>query len=589
MAITNHLNLTFNFESIDTAFDFFKISTSDKYISKGAYLLDKPINNLKALSISFDYGRSAFVMFNKNTITSHTLSEQLGDEKLSFTKVYSSQIQSYILARLFLYSLANYYSEENQFNNLTGKLYLTNSAWNRKNLKNIIALGIDIDKDLYLQANATTFTKFSIFKKNKEVLKGNYPKYVLENTLKLRRVLSSDETDNIYIKKGIPGVKCEIPFLVLKPNEIRNSRAYFIDKIIKIVNERYTNYLRFEFTNLPLTKTMVEKSDTDFIEKSLNDVRNSKVVLINKETDSLYESSFLSLKESLSQKLGTEIAVSNDISPNSLNIIFLHDKDYYSNKKIEDPYQQIKRNEVIQCVTIEDSVNKIINNTDAVINTIFKELTIKNDIVHKKRITLDRWENFGFKNDWYFGIEKDEIKYFMTIHPDGTFQFEKSKPLFSTFSSPNIRSLANLIDDSNLKGKSIIMDESGNVIMLSRTGEYCLPNPEIYKLDVISRSNDSRKALLEGIVDICFYEKDNQHYYSSGMVGKGMNTGIPKASLIYKVDLLKGQNILESLLKTMSVAFVKYNSFTVLPYPFKYLREYIEMDEANNTKTFNKK
>ena len=95
--------------------------------------------------------------------------------------------------------------------------------------------------------------------------------------------------------------------------------------------------------------------------------------------------------------------------------------------------------------------------------------------------------------------------------------------------------------------------------------------------------------MLEGIVDICFYEKDNQHYYSSGMVGKGMNTGIPKASLIYKVDLLKGQNILESLLKTMSVAFVKYNSFTVLPYPFKYLREYIEMDEANNTKTFNKK
>lgn len=71
-------------------------------------------------------------------------------------------------------------------------------------------------------------------------------------------MLSSDETDNIYIKKGIPGVKCEIPFLVLKPNEIRNSRAYFIDKIIKIVNERYTNYLRFEFTNLPLTKTIVE-------------------------------------------------------------------------------------------------------------------------------------------------------------------------------------------------------------------------------------------------------------------------------------------------------------------------------------------
>lgn len=31
----------------------------------------------------------------------------------------------------------------------------------------------------------------------------------------------------------------------------------------------------------------------------------------------------------------------------------------------------------------------------------------------------------------------------------------------------------------------------------------------------------------------------------------------------------------------MSVMFVKYNSFTVLPYPIKYLIEYMKITDAN--------
>ena len=55
------------------------------------------------------------------------------------------------------------------------------------------------------------------------------------------------------------------------------------------------------------------------------------------------------------------------------------------------------------------------------------------------------------------------------------------------------------------------------------------------------------------------------------------NTPLPKASLLYKIDTLKGENVVPFLLETMSVLFVKYKSFTVLPYPIKYLNEYIGM------------
>lgn len=60
-----------------------------------------------------------------------------------------------------------------------------------------------------------------------------------------------------------------------------------------------------------------------------------------------------------------------------------------------------------------------------------------------------------------------------------------------------------------------------------------------------------------------------------------MKYGIPKASLLYKVDIENGENIFEGLLNTLSVSFVKYNSYTVLPYPLKYLNEYINMMNNN--------
>ncbi len=56
-----------------------------------------------------------------------------------------------------------------------------------------------------------------------------------------------------------------------------------------------------------------------------------------------------------------------------------------------------------------------------------------------------------------------------------------------------------------------------------------------------------------------------------------MNTKIIRAPHLYKIDVIAGQNIMGEILSTLSVTFVKYKSFTVLPYPIKYLNEYIQM------------
>ena len=69
MAIINRLLVNFNYKLIDDSFDFYMITTKDNYIKRGAYILDKPVDKLKALSLAYENGRNAFIMFKKNTVS----------------------------------------------------------------------------------------------------------------------------------------------------------------------------------------------------------------------------------------------------------------------------------------------------------------------------------------------------------------------------------------------------------------------------------------------------------------------------------------------------------------------------------------
>lgn len=128
--------------------------------------------------------------------------------------------------------------------------------------------------------------------------------------------------------------------------------------------------------------------------------------------------------------------------------------------------------------------------------------------------------------------------------------------------------------------KIIIASSNGDINVITRTNRYLLPSEEIFKQDVISRGKESRDKFLSGVVDINLY-KDNT-YYSVGIKGSGMNTKIIHAPHLYKVGVISGENIMEKVLSMLSATFVKYKSFTVLPYHIKYLNEYILMTERFN-------
>ena len=73
--------------------------------------------------------------------------------------------------------------------------------------------------------------------------------------------------------------------------------------------------------------------------------------------------------------------------------------------------------------------------------------------------------------------------------------------------------------------------------------------------------------------------------YSVNQIGAGMNTTITRAANIRKVVPYGTAPIFfGELLQTMNVTFVRNGQLTVLPFPFKYLREYIDIKTAKREK-----
>ena len=566
MAFINKLLTKFDRSAIDRDFDFFEISTSRKFFSFTTPCADIPMSELKARSVAFLSGRRIIAMFRKGEASPWKIIQSLHDDEVKVVQQSESSLPDFALLRLLLGSLSNYQGEELSFNNLTGRFYLIDPAWNKRGNKSIVALAIDIDEDLTVEGSATTFVRTKVPTKKTDIM----PAYFAEaGNGKLVRVVDPKPGDYVYVKGGLKDRRAAIDFLTLKAGKIEHCRSYSIDMVLRMLNSRLREYVHVECGEARLLKTITERRDEDFASKAILCLHEEKLYAVNLIEDSYYDDLFESLVASIEQAAGKEVIRSKTLNPDGVNFAFLHEEEYYGK---DDPYRNIDRRMIVQCATSENAGAKVGLGQKAVLNTVLKEAAIKADIYRHGHFSIDDWPSFGFQGDWYFGLENDGQKHFMKVRPDGTFSFLSDDGMLSSIDDPVASELSFEMDSNAGKGKTIVADDQGNVILLSRTNIFTLPNPDIYKSS-LSRGKAARERFLEGVVDLCLVEYEGGTYYVAGPVGYGMQANLPKASRLYKVDVLKGRNVIDSLLTTMSVAFVKYNSFTVMPYPFKYLRE----------------
>ena len=109
-----------------------------------------------------------------------------------------------------------------------------------------------------------------------------------------------------------------------------------------------------------------------------------------------------------------------------------------------------------------------------------------------------------------------------------------------------------------------------------------LPNSSVIyedlKIGKISRKKEDLIKYFSGCLDIYFKTTEDSILYSSGQIGSGMNTSIPRASHVRKIIPYNDSPLFfQDYLETMNVTFVRNGQLTIIPFPFKYLREYAKI------------
>ncbi len=575
MVLTNEIKFNVNYDKFFEMYDVYYISTSE-YKTKLPNFLRK---NFKALSIFYTYGKTMYVMYKKGEVSLEDLKIIINDDCV---QIGTSGPYDNVILNIALNSLGNFKNEKLAFNNLTGSLYLFDASSTKKTIKAYdISFVVGKNKPYYMNVSVTSFMKY-------DPKYPSYDLYELTNKGGLKAVLNSkDATGDLYVKKKGGKKKTTSKFYDLSKTL---DRATIYHMIMKEFKKKFEGLIDIDFVSYePIQKYKTLKAlstkKTNERKKALYESINGRVLNvvsnIDLENDKNHEASYyennIDVFVSKLLKDGFKVDRDKKTSKYPLNIVINHEKDYYDEDDY-DPYKDLDRNTAVQCVTIETLIHSFTPDNFGKLHlssyyVVLKELVIKNDLKYTHRISLDDWVKRELKEDYIFGMfaddKEDKIAY-LKVKPDGSIEtYYDKKSLFNLDEIERIK-----LALENDKAKYFIMDSTGHINTISPTEIIVLPTEKV--LEEKKKTKDYKEEFMEGIFDIHTYDIEGELYYTSG-VKDNIQSNIDKATHFYKVNTYNGRNIFIDLVKTVGVDFVRYGNYTVLPYPFKYLREYVNL------------
>ncbi len=583
---TNQLNIQFNATAFNEKYDVFKIETSEKYFKHGAYILDAPLLCNSVRSVFFDFGKSFYVLMNKESANKTKLKEVLlsteGGDTITISEENAETINYRVVISLLLNALGTYDLDFLRCNNLTGHLYCFHPKWLKKKKDEVVqipCLELSVNKELMLTILVRTFTsellrsKMTFTKKRFE----EYTAYTLAANNTLRRKLSSDKTKS-FILRQISGRKTDIPFLNVQNNEFFEvSKMGVLTRILNLYNEKYNGICHIDFKEIAQYTAVTNKQSliSENKEAIKRLLAQHKIKIIDYVNDGYSDNLCKDIQSIFKVDYGIKVSKGKRISSEHLNLCIIHNADYY--KDGDDPYKKSDNRAAVQHITLED----FWGNAKSAISTVVHELLIKDDLKNK-RLSLYDWSTTGFTESISFGlrenIEGKDRYFFLKIMPDGTLNFsEKQLDLFEVAEYTDCVNI--FADAKDIAG--IIQYDNGEINIIRDTSLFTIPEIEEIQKELSNgntrlRGRVKREQILSAVTDIKMFEQDNGKYYFVGVVGSGMKPNVNDAANIRKIEAYKNAPIrFEELLPLMNVTFVRNGQLTVIPFPFKYLREYI--------------
>ena len=592
---TNQVDFKVNISVFNDKYDVFRVRTDDKYFKNGAYIIDAPFLNDSVRSVLFERGNTFLVLMDRNEgnfdALKRTFDSQEEGRKITFSKEDASLLKESEVLQLLLNSMSSQKSEFLKCNNLTGHFYCFHNDWlrhDKKSEKNIIwqvpCLELRITQDMKLCMSMHTFTSELLRKKITFGARKfeEYPKYVFSRKSTLRRKLKEDD-EPAFIMRQLDGKKTDIPFIDLQDiRKYRKSKVGMLASIVSNFNMEFAGLASIEFD------TIKEYTAIDYSrrvqrenQKAIQEMLLAQSIKIVDQIGDEYSDRFCrDVAEKLLEKYGVKATVGKRVSKGALNICVIHNAAYYED--IEDPYKEKHEGVAIQHITFEDFSGK----SEFAISTIVHELLIKKDIL-SGQITLFDWNALGYQEDFCFGCTKCDNGvnryFFMNIKPDGSFTFTESKLDF--FSMDQYHECVEIFENAKAKSEDVqglLKNSDGKINIIKGTDWITLP--ELFAIDAELlegnnklRGRSKRDELLTSCLDIKCFEQGGDTYYFVGEIGEGMRNSISHSTNIRRIVKYKdAPDFFEQLLPLMSVSFVKNGQLTVIPFPYKYLREHIK-------------
>lgn len=495
----------------------------------------------------------------------------------------------------------------------------------------------DCSLELNVKTFSSTLLKKKMHFSNKNK---KYPEYTfVHSTNTLKRVLHSENipSENKFIlKQTLKNGKLEkssVPFLNFDNlNEFEKTKIGILNKALDKIKEKLSDYIEINFVNVPIEQTIRYKKTFD-ISKTQETLH-----LVDKINDEDSKDFINTLKDELIEGFPNSIIkFSEKEKKNGLNINLIHNKAYYQKYDLEDLYKSTNYN---QHITIEDfksskaSLNAVVKEL-IIKSDIGKEIISivdwssyeynnnwifglkKNDefyfitIDPKGKLDCEKFESNLFNQNEYdelcdiFNqdkkiefIVKDDVGNINIIKRTNNFpipEFEKTYKVLANESEKIILTKNEAIDFikevfDDLEKQKDFIDKIQSLEVWSKKSLLSSfenrNNRKKFALKVASETgevlksylrNDIKHDLFDSQLDIHRFQYENKNFYYVGVKGKGIKYEMPRASIIREISTHNNSSfIFDKLLPLMNVDFVKNGDLTVLPFPIKYLNEYIK-------------
>lgn len=684
----NKLSLDLDIEKIDRDFFVYKITKETGYFERSIF--DSPIIDLKARTVVYEWGNSFYVLFDKNKVSEQNIRSVLEEQdpelrikRLCFDEL--CVVPKHVLAQLIFNTLNSCQDVDGRllFNNISGGLFYMVE----KKQSSIVMLQIKLTPDMLLKLDIATFSKLGEYDGESDALKKR-----LESAPRYRYIHDYGCMIGISRKALFPKAESYIRrnFSVQKNNKAFldfnrfQSEKYGRSKVgvfCKFMTEA-EKHLREYIHNIRL-EALPEYNEF------LPDEQGITLDWSQAQRNSINFVNLLSKKRSATMKKVEELVreqygisvTRGPFKKDAFNVIFIHEVDYYEDKKKvdrqtstcgKDPHQMVYPG-VVQHATLENFLQ--INDEKQLrlaTKKVIQDLLVKND-VYQKRLSLVHWES---EYPWTFVMaeEKEDSKirqyYKMTIHPTKEMTFESFASLdLVPYGSENQRIHSVYCDFERKRGgwyrvEGLFYREDGsdNIYALSKTDAYTMPlykeldrmmkataltyelSKEAIALELddflcqckgtikeedisLLKSNLEKNsgeiitigALLQGIsarskfiqafnkhlikngrtpltpdfkvgenkeryfggfVGLKYYMQDaGLHYFVGTKSEKDIQTSFPRRCVIRRLDSTSGDipaELVQEFFRCLTVDFIRENQYTVLPFQFKYLREYVK-------------